>query len=201
MHFKNDASGNYPGREKGGARPALRTRGLDSGDSCTSEPSNTRTSRTGIQLALATIAGGPCSRLTQAEVLSLPVWRTVRLLMEESSISARMACRSSEAEITGNSRTSTHAKASKNCSAVTRRSRRAAAPRRHSQYPGNPNNTHARLSNSSIADSYKRPNIRMNDRIPNLVFQMPELEVNVTTVPPTKRPARRTRTPSAGSPH
>ena len=94
-------------------------------------------------------AGGPCSRFTQAECFSLPVCRTARLLAD-SSISARIACRSSVAEITGNSSTTVHASASKHCSAVTLCAARALAPRRHSQHAGNSSNTHARLSNSSI---------------------------------------------------
>ena len=72
------------------------------------ETSSSLTSGATSRTALATAAGAPCSRLTQPEFLSLPACRTVRLLMEESSISARIACRSSEAEITGNNRTSAH---------------------------------------------------------------------------------------------
>ncbi len=78
--------------------------------------------------ALAARAGGPCSRLAQAEFFSLPACRTVRLLVADSSISARMACRSSEAEITGNNRTSAHPRASKHCSEVTRTAVRARVP-------------------------------------------------------------------------
>ncbi len=77
------------------------------------EISSSPTSGIVRQKALAANAGGPCSRLTHAERVSVAAWRTARLLLADSSISARIACRSSEAEITGNSRTSTHPNASK----------------------------------------------------------------------------------------
>ncbi len=144
---------NYPRREKGGARPPWKTQGLASGDrhviETSSRPASGATSRT----VLASADGGPCSRLTQAEVLSLPACRTVRLLMEESSISARIACRSSDAEITGNSRTSTHPRASRHCRELSRRAARAPASRRHSQQAGSASSIHAKFSNSSISVS------------------------------------------------
>jgi hypothetical protein len=106
----------------------------------------------GSQFIVAATAG-LCPRLTEPEVLSLPASRTARLLTTESSISSRIACRSSVAEITGNSKTSTHASASKHCSPLARR---PPAARRHSQYPGSAKNTHARLSNNSISQIRKR---------------------------------------------
>ena len=57
--------------------------------------------------------------------------RTARLLVADSSISVRIACRSSVAEITGNSNTSTHPSASRNCNEVTRRAERAARSGQH----------------------------------------------------------------------
>ena len=62
---------------------------------------------------------------------------------EESSISARMASRSSEAEITGKSRTSAHPRASRHCSEVTLRTNRDPPLRRHSQYAGSASSSHA----------------------------------------------------------
>lgn len=123
----------YPRRETGGARPAWKAPGLDSGDTQVSETSSSLTSGATSHTALATAAGGPCQRFAQIEFRSLTACRTVRLLMEESSISARIACRSSEAEITGNSRTKTHPRASKHCGELTRRPVRNPASRRHSK--------------------------------------------------------------------
>ena len=110
-----------------------KTQGLATGTKHTAEISNRPASGAGVHAILAINAGGPCSRLIQAEFLSLPACRTVRLLLDESSISARMACRSSDAEITGNSRTSTHPRASRHCSELTQRAARTSASRRHSQ--------------------------------------------------------------------
>jgi hypothetical protein len=56
--------------------------------------------------------------LTQADPFSLAACRTVRLLDADSSISARIACKSSVAEITGNSRTSAHPSANKHCNGL-----------------------------------------------------------------------------------
>jgi len=61
-----------------------------------------------------------CSdRLCPTEVFSPPTWQTARLQGEDSSISARMACRSSLAEITGNSRTRAQPRTQKNVSGGT----------------------------------------------------------------------------------
>ncbi len=128
-----DDSANYPRREPGGARPPCKSQGPVSGVKHATETSSRPASGAASHTALATTAGGPCSRFTQAEFLSLPACRTVRLLLADSSISARIACKSSDAEITGNSRTSTHPSASKHCSAVIRRPSRDLASRRHSQ--------------------------------------------------------------------
>ena len=80
--------------------------------------------------ALATIAGGACSRLTPgSEFFSPPPARTARLFVPGSSTSQRIACTSSVAEITGNSRISTQPSASRHCNAVLAGSRGARATR------------------------------------------------------------------------
>jgi hypothetical protein len=147
-------SANYPRRELGGARPTCQTHGLVNRAKPVIAISRCPASGAGSHTALAINAGGPCSRFTHAECLSPPATRTARLLVEDSSISARIACKSSEAEITGNSRTSTHPNVSKHCNELMRRATRASAPRRHSQYPGTASSTHARLSSSSMHQTY-----------------------------------------------
>jgi hypothetical protein len=87
-------------------------------------------------------------RLSPPEFLSLAAWHTVRLLTEESSISVCIACKSSEAEITGNSRTSRHPSDARHWSELNLR-----VPRRHSQYAGSASSSHARLSSCSISIS------------------------------------------------
>jgi len=57
----------------------------------------------------------------------------LRLLTGDSSISARMACKSSVADITGNNRTSTQPKANKHCSEEKPRLRFAGIELRHSR--------------------------------------------------------------------
>ncbi len=64
-------------------------------------------------------AGGVCN--FQADALSLLGSRMVRLLEGDSSISARMARRSSVAETTGKRTTSMHPKASRHCRELTLR--------------------------------------------------------------------------------
>lgn len=140
----------YPRRENGGARPVLRAQTLTGGDKRLVETSSTATSSNPSRIALAMSAGGLCMRLVQAEPRSPAVCRTVRLLVADSSISARMACKSSDAEITGNNRTRAQAKLSRHCSDVIQRAGRDAPPRRHSQYAGRASNTQTRLSNSSM---------------------------------------------------
>jgi hypothetical protein len=131
--FNQDDAANYPRREPGGARPACKSQALASGAKNKAETLSSPASGAGGHSTFATNAGGPCRRLTQAECLSPPACRTARLLVEDSSISVRIACRSSVAEITGNSRTSTQPSASKHCSALTLRNARAPAHWRHSQ--------------------------------------------------------------------
>src|SRR5208283_529694 len=80
-------------------------------------------------------AGRLCQRLCETQAFSPAAWQTPRLLGEDSSISARMACKSSEAEITGNSRTMTQPKTQKKMSGcVARHSGRVEQNRcRHSK--------------------------------------------------------------------
>ena len=82
-----------------------KAQGLATGNKHKAEISSRPVSGAGVHATLAINAGGPCSRLTQIECFSLPACSTVRLLVADSSISARIACRSSVAEITGNSST------------------------------------------------------------------------------------------------
>src|SRR5580700_1009622 len=97
---------------------------------------------------LAAKAGGLCN--FQAETLSLLAWRTLRLLAGDSSISLRMARRSSVAETTGKRMTRTQPKASRHCSGVNLRPAEGVLEPRHSQQAGNASSSHARLSSSSM---------------------------------------------------
>ncbi len=143
-------SANYPGKEKGGERPICKPQGLASGDKEITKILSRVVSKTGSQAAPAAIAAGPCTWLTPAESLPVAACRRARLLLADSSISALIACRSSEAEITGNNRTSTHPRASRHCGGLAMRGERVVVPRRHTQYAGRASNTHARLSRSSM---------------------------------------------------
>jgi hypothetical protein len=141
-------SRNYAGRESGGARPARWTAGVDGTDRLRdgrgSQPSSFRTK----ELAFAVNAGGLCH--FQTEALSLVICRMVRLLAGDSSISARMARRSSVAEITGKRMTSMHPRVSRHCRAFDLRPARVALDPRHNQYAGSAKSSHTRLSSSSM---------------------------------------------------
>src|ERR1039458_2583656 len=100
------------------------------------------------ELAVAANAGGLCH--FQAEALSLLACRMVRLLAGDSSISLRMARRSSVAETTGKRMTSMHPKASRHCSAVNLLPAETVLQLRHSQKAGSAKSSHARLSSSSM---------------------------------------------------
>jgi hypothetical protein len=127
-----------------------KAQGLATGTKHKAEISNRPASGAGVQAILAIKAGGPCKRLTQAECFSLAACSTVCLLVAVSSISARIACRSSVAEITGKSSTTAQPSVSRHCSAVALRATRASPPRRQSQKAGSASNIHARLSSNSI---------------------------------------------------
>jgi len=84
------------------------------------------------------------------EALSALFWPTLRFVEGDSSISARMARRSSVAEITGKSTTSMQARESRHCKAVSLRPAAAPLEPRHSQKAGKAKSSQARLSSSSI---------------------------------------------------
>jgi hypothetical protein len=186
---KNEESPNYLRKEKGGARPAHGAQCFATGDKETTETSSSPTSRSAGCVAAAAIAGGLCRRLIQAEFLSPPAWRAVHLLEADSSISARIACRSSEAEITGNNRTKPHPRISEHCSGVTVHFWRALAPPRHSQYAGTASNIHARLSNSSTLRD-KTPQSKQA-RKRGTETQLPKI-----SFPETSNPSQRDPVPS-----
>ena len=103
---------NYARREQGGPRVARRTNGA-AGNSKRTTLKSCQPSRPGAKTENAAIAAGEfCPRLCQLEVRSVPAWRT-RLLAPDSSISARMACKSSVAETTGKSMIKAQARASR----------------------------------------------------------------------------------------
>ena len=131
--IQSDDSANYPRRELGGARPAYKSQGLACSAKYEIQTLSSPVTAVCSSTALANSAGGPGSRFAQTECFSAAACRTVRLLVADSSISARIACRSSVAEITGNSSTSAHPRASTYCSALTLRDNRAPAPWRHNQ--------------------------------------------------------------------
>lgn len=117
------------------------------------------TSRT----AVAVTAAGDCRRLTQEDCLSLIACRTVRLLRAESSISARIGCRSSVAEITGNKSTRVQPKINRQRSGLKLLEGDAAPFRRHSQYAGSASRTQARLSSNSISDTKRIRHISFSE--------------------------------------
>lgn len=83
------------------------------------------------EIVVAASAGGLCD--FQGEALSLLVGRIVRLLAGDSSISARMAQRSSVAEITGNRITSMQPRVRRHCRELNLRPAEAILEERHSQ--------------------------------------------------------------------
>ena len=72
-----------------------------------------------IEAEVAITAGRLWQRLCQTEAFSTAAWQTLRLPGEDSSISARIACRSSLAEITGKRRINAQPKAQTNTSGHT----------------------------------------------------------------------------------
>jgi len=95
-------------------------------------------------------ADAVCDRAFQAEALSWLVRRMLRLLMGDSSISVRMAMRSSVAETTGKRITSAQPKASRHCRELDLCSAQEFLEPRHKQKAGRASSSHARLSRSSI---------------------------------------------------
>jgi len=138
---------NYP-RTKGGARPV--------GAAAVREKMATGRSGCCNQLRLIpnigktpeAMAGCACHFPEQG--FSVPFWLTLRFPQEDSSISARIACRSSVAETTGKSTTRAHPKAKMHCAEVILRRAWRHRESRHRQYAGTASNNHARLSSNSI---------------------------------------------------
>src|SRR5579859_1975284 len=99
-----------------------------------------------------------------------------RLLADDSSISLRMARRSSVAETTGKRMTSMHPNARTHWTGLNLLPRGTERAPRHSQKAGSAKSSHARFSSSSI----KR--VWVQNYVPRLVFQRNQIEVNVTSV-------------------
>src|SRR5208282_5557347 len=149
----------YARRKHGGARLARRSDGA-AGNERRTVTSCCHGSRTRpIAAEVPATAGRLCQRLCETEAFSPADWQTLRLLGDDSSISARMACRSSEAEITGNSRTITQPRTQRkmNGCGVELFARPPARVeqnrRRHSKYAGNSSDSQQRLRKSSIQNA------------------------------------------------
>ncbi len=95
-------------------------------------------------------AGGVCH--FPADGLSWAEARTLRLLAGDSSISERIARRSSVAETTGKRMTKRQPKARKHCNEVELR---AVLRRRHKPQAGSASNSQSRLSNNSMNESFE----------------------------------------------
>jgi len=96
-------------------------------------------------------AGNPPALLNRTSDLSLTVCLTTRFDGPDSSISCRIACRSSVAEITGNSSIRTQPKSTKErIPPKHRQSLVQTDSCRHIQMAGNANISHRRLSANSI---------------------------------------------------
>jgi hypothetical protein len=117
-----------------------------------------------------------------AETFSWLARRVVRLMAGDSSISFRMARRSSVAETMGKRMTSSHPKASTHCRGVNLRPTVAVLEPRHNQRASSANSSHARFSNNSLE--------KCGGRQPGKVFQKHQILVNLTSVSPNIRQAR-----------
>src|SRR5208337_988977 len=139
----------------GGARPARCSAGAAGRgkNGCKGTPLESAASE--IVEAGPSRAGGICALEFQRGLLSPPACRMLRLLSGDSSISVRMAMRSSLAEITGKSITSRQPRASRHCRELNVCSARALLELRHSQYAVTASSSHARLSKSSINKGQK----------------------------------------------
>lgn len=100
------------------------------------------------EFELATRDGWLCH--FPGEVFSALFWQILRFVDGDSSISARMARRSSVAEMTGNRMTSAQTRENRHCRAVSLRPAVSPLEPRHSQKAGKANSSQARLSSSSI---------------------------------------------------
>src|SRR5271156_5985167 len=146
----------YAACAHGGARLARRIEGAAGTERATAKNSCQPSLLSPSGAVIATIAGRSCQGLCQTEAFSSAAWQTLRLHGEDSSISARMACKSSLAEITGNSRTNTQPRTQRKMSGeaaglFARPSGVVEEVRcRHSRYAGSSRDNQQRLRKSSI---------------------------------------------------
>jgi len=105
------------------------------------------------QRNVAGSAGAACSRVFARDDLSVLACRMLRLLAGDSSVSVRMASRSSLAEITGNNMTSRHPRASTHCKEPNGWSVPSLLDLRQSQQAGKASSSHARFSSNSIEEN------------------------------------------------
>lgn len=151
---------NYARSEHGGARLAWRIDETTGGERGRVKDSSRPMLVSPIEVAVLITAGRFWQRLCQPEAFSTVDWQTLRLPGEDSSISARMACRSSVAEITGNRRISTPPRAQTNTSGHTA-GLFAGLPvpfrRCHSSHAGSSREIQQRLRKSSIQNARVSP--------------------------------------------
>jgi hypothetical protein len=149
----------YARREHGGARLARRVEGATGTERGTVKSSHRPSPMGPSETVVATTAGRFCQGLYQTEAFSTTAWQTPRLPGEDSSISARMACKSSLAEITGKSRTSAQPRTQRKTSGegaglFARPFRLGEAFRcRHSKQAGTSSDSQQRLRKSSIPNA------------------------------------------------
>src|ERR1700727_3298155 len=110
-YTKNKLGGARPARSMTGATGVLRY-GLDT---CCQDSTAVK------KIALPETAAGLCHPAWSSGLLSVLACRRLRSLAGDSSISARIARKSSVAEITGKRITSTHPSASRHCAELNRR--------------------------------------------------------------------------------
>lgn len=138
----------YARGDRGGARPVRATAGAEknpNGEVAT----KCQASSVGIkEFEFDTRDGWLCH--FPGEAFSALFWPMLRFVEADSSISARMARRSSVAEMTGKRTTSTQARERTHCRAVSLRPAAARVEPRHSQKAGKAKSSQARLSSSSI---------------------------------------------------
>jgi hypothetical protein len=116
LHECTSDLSNYPREETGGARLARRIDGA-AGNKTERVRDPCRVSDVSLsEAAIATTAHRFWHRLCQTDDFSPPATQILRLQGEDSSLSARMACKSSLAEITGKSRTRTQPRTHRNTS-------------------------------------------------------------------------------------
>ena len=145
----------YPRREHGGARLARRIEGATGTERGAMKSSSRPSLVSPSEAMVATTAGRFCQGLCQTEAFPTAAWPTPRLPGEDSSISDRMACRSSLAEITGNNRMNAQPRAhTKTSGHAAGRSEPVEEFRcRHSSQAGSSRESQQRLRKSSIQNA------------------------------------------------